>query len=111
VHKPLNGVLLLKKMGKTMTNHHSIRPEDILPDGVDSTAINGKIVRKGSIAAFLANVEVLENLNSTQQQKQNALTMLVELAPAVVAIGLHKHVEFKNPQIEQILVNADAATP
>ena len=29
-----------------MTNYNSTRPEDILPDGVDSAAINGKIIRK-----------------------------------------------------------------
>jgi len=29
-----------------------------------------------------------------------------ELAPAVIDIGLHKHVIFKNSQVEQILVDA-----
>jgi hypothetical protein len=29
-----------------------------------------------------------------------------ELASAVVSIGLHKHVVFKNKQVEQILVDA-----
>jgi hypothetical protein len=90
-------------------NNNPIRPEDILPDGVDSASINGRIVRKGSIAAFLANADILENGNSTAQQKQNAINMLIELAPAVIAIGLHKHVEFKNSQIEQILVKAETA--
>lgn len=86
---------------------HSVRPEDILPDGVESASINGKMIRKGSIAAFIANAEILENNNSTEQQKQYAINMLIELAPAVIAVGLHRHVEFKNPRIEQILVEAD----
>lgn len=30
-----------------------------------------------------------------------------EVAPAVIAIGLHKHVIFKNPQAEQILIDAE----
>lgn len=30
-----------------------------------------------------------------------------ELAPAVISIGLHKHVVFKNNQVEQILVDAE----
>jgi hypothetical protein len=89
-----------------MSNNNSVRPEDVLPDGVNTTAINGKTVRKGTIAAFLANTDILENLYTTEQQKQEALNMMKELAPAVIAIGLHKHVIFKNSQVEQILVDA-----
>jgi hypothetical protein len=89
-----------------MSNNNPVRPEDVLPDGVDATAINGKTVRKGTIAAFLANTDILENLHTTEQQRQEALNMMKELAPAVIAIGLHKHVIFKNSQIEQILVDA-----
>lgn len=90
-----------------MSNNHSIRPEDVLPDGIDSAAINGKIVRKGTIAAFLANTEILENPNATEQQRQEAINMMKELAPSVIAIGLHKHVIFKNSQAEQILIGAE----
>jgi predicted amino acid dehydrogenase len=90
-----------------MSTHNAIRPEDILPDGVDSTAIHGKIVRKGTIAAFLANTEILEHPNSTKQQKQEAIEAMKELAPAVIAVGLHRHVVFKNNEIEQILIDAE----
>lgn len=91
-----------------MLKNNSVRPEDVLPDGVDSTVINGKTVRKGTIAAFLANADILENPTADGKQKQEALNIMKELAPAVVAIGLHKHVIFKNPEAEQLLV--DAAT-
>lgn len=30
-----------------------------------------------------------------------------ELAPAVISIGLRKHLVFKNKQVEQILVDAE----
>lgn len=98
-----------QKKEKMMLNNKSIRPEDVLPDGVDSTYINGKLVRKGTIAAFLANTDILENQNATEQEKQEAIYAMKELAPAVIAIGLHKHVIFKNTQVEQILVNAEIA--
>lgn len=88
-------------------DNYSVRPEDILPDGVDSASINGTLVRKGSIAAFLANTDILQNPNSSEQQKQEAINTMHELADAVIAIGLHKHVTFKNPQVEQILVDAN----
>lgn len=92
-----------------MSSNNSVRPEDILPDGVDSTTINGKTVRKGTIAAFLANTDILENLNSTEQQKHEAINTMKELALSVIAIGLHKHVIFKNPSVEQILVEAETS--
>ncbi|MCE0722995.1 MULTISPECIES: hypothetical protein [Legionella] len=90
-----------------MPHHNSIRPEDVLPDGVDSTSINGKIVRKGTIAAFLANVAIFETQDSTEKQKQDAMKAMKELAPGVIAIGLHQHVVFKNREIEQILIDAE----
>lgn len=89
-----------------MTNHNPVRPEDILPNGIDSTEINGQSIRKGSIAAFLANANILENPLVSDQQKAAAANEMKKLAPAVIAIGLHKHVTFKNSQVEQILIDA-----
>lgn len=91
-----------------MLNNKLVRPEDVLPDGVDSAVINGKMVRKGTIAAFLANIAILEDPATTEKQKQEAINLMKALAPAVVAIGLHKHVTFKNPEVEQLLLDAEA---
>lgn len=93
-----------------MSKIYLIRPEDVLPDGVESVAINGKKVRKGTIAAFLANTDILEDSVATEKQKQEAKTLMKELAPAVIMIGLHKHVIFKNPEVEQILIDAENVT-
>lgn len=84
----------------------SIKPEDILPDGVDRTNFGGKEIRKGTIAAFLANTNILEDPNASSLQKQQAIAAMKELAPAVIAIGLHKHVNFKNSEAERILIEA-----
>lgn len=89
-----------------MSNYKPVRPEDVLPDGIDNIAIDGKTVRKGTIAAFLSNTEILENPAATEIQKQAAKDLMKELAPAVIAIGLHKHVVFKNPEAEKILVES-----
>lgn len=86
-----------------------VRPEDILPDGVDNTTFNGKIVRKGTVAAFIANADILENPSTTETQKLEAIDTMKELAPGVIASGLHKHVIFKKQAIEKILANAEIA--
>ena len=65
-----------------MTNHYAVKPEDLLADGVDSTIINGMSIRKGTVAAFLANADILEDKYTNAQQKQDAHSMLKELAPA-----------------------------
>jgi hypothetical protein len=89
-----------------MANTHAIRPEDIIPDGLDKTILNGTEVRKGTIAAFIANIELLEAANASIEQQSQALQMLKELAPAVVAIGLPRHVVFNNAQAKQVLIDA-----
>lgn len=93
-----------------MVTNNLARPEDIFPAGADSMLINGKIVRKGTITAFLANVALLEKENITEQQRQETLNLIKELAPGVISSGLHQHVVFKNKQIEQILVDSETMT-
>lgn len=87
-----------------MSNHQTVQPADILADGIDTTTINGKPIRKGTIAAFLANIELFETAQTSASNKTAALKMIKQLAPAVVAIGLPKYVVFKNPIIESILL-------
>ena len=65
--------------------------------------LNGLTVRKGSIAAFLKNIELFEDSNSNEASKAAALSMIKELAPAIIAAGLHRHATFKNKIIEDIL--------
>lgn len=83
----------------------AIKPDDILADTEDFVELNGLTVRKGSIAAFLKNIDLFEDSNSTEAQKAEALKMIKELAPAIIASGLHRHATFKNKTIENILSN------
>ena len=79
------------------------RPEDILPDGADVTEMRGRTVRKGSVAAVVANAIVLESQDATELQKKEALMIIKELAPTLIAVGLHNQVIWKNPEIEKII--------
>ena len=81
----------------------AIRPEDVIPDGADHANFSGIALRKGSVAAFLANIDLLEDINSTAEQKADALAAMNELAPTLVAVGLHRHVTFKNADAERVL--------
>lgn len=83
-----------------------IRPEDILPEEVNQMNVNGVIVRKGTVAAFLANIDRLEDPQLSLAERELVLNTMKELAPAIIAAGLHKHVVFKNPLAEEILLKS-----
>lgn len=82
-----------------------IQPDDILSDNENFVELNRLKVRKGTVAAFLKNIDLLEDQNLNDIQKTEALEMIKELAPAIILAGLHKHAIFKNKFIEDILSN------
>lgn len=83
------------------------RPQDVLADGQDTVSLNGISARKGSVAAFLKNIELIESPDASEQDKAQALQIMQELAPVLVALKLPQHVIFKNP-IAQVLLEGEA---
>ncbi len=86
-------------------HNKAIKPYDILSDSESFVELNGVTVRKGSVAAFLKNIDLFEDDNSNDSQKSDAMEMIKELSPAIIATGLYKHVIFKNKAIQDILTN------
>ncbi len=84
----------------------AITPESILPDAQNSALINGVNVRKGSVAAVLANINVYESPLSSEADKQSALDVIKGLAPALKAIGLTQHLRFNNSEIQALIDHA-----
>lgn len=80
-----------------------IEPENILAEQEDYLIINGVKARKGTIAAVLQNAGILSSKNATQEEKQAAKTSIVNLSPALIALGMHEHVIWKNPEIQRII--------
>jgi hypothetical protein len=71
-----------------MSEPRAIRPEDVLADEVNSTTLNGAEVRKGTVAAFIANAKILESLAPTDPHYGEVEAQLRELVPAVRAVGV-----------------------
>ena len=65
-----------------------MRAQDVLPDGVDQIQFNGVSVRKGSVAAFLANAKVLADTSATAEARREAERDITEAMPALRAAGL-----------------------
>ncbi|CPV47720.1 hypothetical protein [Mycobacteroides abscessus] len=86
-----------------MTGHSAIRPEDVLSDSDNSTTVDGVTVRKGTIAAFIANAKLLETIAQSDPRHAAIERELRKLAPAVRAIGLLDVFTPRTPRIASLL--------
>jgi hypothetical protein len=84
----------------------SIKPEDILPDDTNIAIIEGIRVRKGTVAAALANLKILDSPTASQKDKDAAIQIIRELAPALVVLGFKKYLTFNDSAIQQIVDEA-----
>lgn len=80
-----------------------VRPEDVLPAGVDSAVINGTSVRKGSIMAFVTNVKALDGLTAGTPDHDAVIRQIRQLAPAVRAIGMLDVFAPRSPELARLL--------
>lgn len=81
----------------------SITPELILPDNESFVHLKGINIRKGSIAVFINNIDMLEDKKHSKNKRDTALEMIKQLAHTVILTGLYKHVSFKNQIVQKIL--------
>ena len=87
---------------KNIMTNILIKPSDVLADAQNETTINNIKVRKGTIAALIQNIQVLESNTLDETQKISLLEGINALIPAVVAIGLNDYVSWKNPLIQDL---------
>jgi hypothetical protein len=83
-----------------------IRPEDVLPDGVESRSFAGTAVRKGSVAAFVANAALLGQLAEGSAEYRVVADQLRALAPALEAVGVLEVFAPRSERIARILEDA-----
>jgi uncharacterized protein len=65
-----------------------MRATEVLPDDVNEAQIGGTTVRKGSVGAFLANARIIHDQASSAEARLAAERDLIELLPALRALGL-----------------------
>ncbi|MCW3467972.1 hypothetical protein [Chitinophaga nivalis] len=79
----------------------------ILPDNQDALEVNGLTMRKGSVAAFLANVSILEQqTDTTGKAYTESLSDMLELVPVLVELGVFKHFILRSEKIRQLILTA-----
>lgn len=65
-----------------------MRAEQFLPDAVDQDVINGVMVRKGTVGAFLANARVWGDPATNAAERAVAERDMIDALPALRALGL-----------------------
>lgn len=86
-----------------MSEHKPVRPEDVLPDGIDSGVLNGVQVRKGSVAAFVANAKALDHLPLGAPGREAIVAQLRTLIPVVAAVGVFEVFEPRSPELRALV--------
>jgi hypothetical protein len=86
-----------------MRDNTPIRPEDVLADGVETTNVDGLDVRKGTVAAFVANARKLAQLEPGDAGRDALEGQLRALAPALRAVGLLEVFAPRSPVVAAIL--------
>ncbi|WP_062260331.1 hypothetical protein [Endozoicomonas arenosclerae] len=81
-----------------------IRPEDILSDKQDYKIIKGVKVRKGTIAAAIHNISLLDSVSP--EQRDIIIEVIRESATALVALDVHRYFACRNEEVEAILSQA-----
>ncbi|HTH73611.1 MAG TPA: hypothetical protein VL635_04315 [Trinickia sp.] len=78
-----------------------MRPEDILPDSVDHITIDGTVLRKGTVAAFLANATIWLDVNASAHERMQAEAEIADALPALRALGLFDVLEVRDDALRK----------
>ena len=79
-----------------------MKAEDVLPDGVDRTNASGIAVRKGTVAAFLANARTIADDASPAEARREAERDILDALPALRAIGLFDVLEVRDARVRAL---------
>ncbi len=80
-----------------------IRPEDVLPDGADDASFAGVTARKGTVAAFVANAKLLDDLPAGSPGREAIVAQLRALAPALRAVGIFDVFTPRSPEVAALV--------
>lgn len=80
-----------------------MRAEDVLADDVNEVKIDGAIVRKGSVGAFLANARLLAPMAADAPERAAIVDDIRDLMPALRALGLFEVFELRDPALRAVI--------
>ena len=85
-----------------------MKAEEMLPDEANRIERNGVTIRKGSVGAFLCNARTWEDPQAALADRQAAERDIVDLLPALRALGLFEVLEVRSAALRALI---EAAPP
>jgi hypothetical protein len=73
-----------------------MRADQILPDDVDHGEFAGLTIRKGTVAAFLANARTWTRTDAGAGERAQAEAQIVQDLPALRALGLFEVLQIRD---------------
>ena len=86
-----------------MRSFHEMKATDILPDDVNTIERDGRTIRKGSVAAFIANAKLIEASDTPADLRARAEADLRELVQALVDASVFEVFEVRSPKIKALI--------
>ncbi|TCG07236.1 hypothetical protein BZM27_20650 [Paraburkholderia steynii] len=88
-----------------------MRAEQLLPDHADHIDVRGTSIRKGTVAAFLANARVWSDAHASETARAQAAADIVDALPALHATGLFEVLEIRAPELRAWIDTQMARVP
>ncbi|BFG79633.1 hypothetical protein PTKU46_76660 [Paraburkholderia terrae] len=88
-----------------------MRAEQLLPDHADHIDVRGTTIRKGTVAAFLANARVWSDTHASETARAQAAADIVDALPALHATRLFEVLEIRDPVLRAWIDTQMARVP
>lgn len=95
-----------------MRDEQTERPigaRDVLADGVETAVFDGREVRKGTVAAFVANARALERSAEGTQESRRLEEQLLRAVPDLRSIGVLDVFTPRTPRLVALMGGAERA--
>ncbi|GGF28519.1 hypothetical protein [Williamsia phyllosphaerae] len=86
-----------------------IGAQDVLADGVETAVFDGREVRKGTVAAFVANARALERSVAGTQESRRLEEELLRAVPDLRSIGVLDVFTPRTPRLAAVMGGAERA--
>ena len=83
-----------------------MRADQILPDDINHGQFQGVTIRKGTVAAFLANARTWTDAHTGADERAQARAQIVEDLPALRALGLFEVLEIRDERLRALVESA-----
>jgi hypothetical protein len=81
----------------------AVKASDILPGDVNSIEKNGKLLRKGSVAAFIANAKAIDAEGTPPEVRRACEADLRDLVPVLVEVGVFEVFAVRSSRVQAIM--------